>query len=483
MIRIQQLGLILVCFGCLAGVGGCRTIREARQAQAELAAKGAGEREAPCDPEALKELVGAPLKTYVDFALAHRPSLQAARLAVTDARLALKEIEANAPLASTTPWGGVDVGLSVSYSEASPSAHFSDLGGTVRADPSAGLSLNLLIYDFGRNAARAKAQTERVLAAELALVEEGYSVFNEVSDYYFTLLESDAMLEVAHTNVVKRQEQLDRAKLQFEHGLVQELDVLRAELDLTEAEEDVVLAQGDVAVAETKLMAALGIKVESGLPGDIVGGREETLGRVLRAFPESTLGAPEAFQIACTNAPGLKIARAKLRAASASVDAAIADTRPELAASLALNWTDPLWYWRWGLSATQSLFSGGSTMTAIDRAVVQMQSAAAEVDRAENLLSADIQLAITTRDKALEYWRTVQKNLKESRRNLETVTAQYEVGDASRVDCTEAITDYVEQLGNRVRAFYRAQAAEAKLFQLKGCEPVYAHEWIVEDYQ
>ncbi len=473
---------------CLVGlavfVAGCGTIRAARQAQAEVAAKGTDEREATAVPsEAMSALAGAPLKTYVDFALQHRPSMQAAQLALKDARLALKEIAADAPIASATPWGGVDVSVSGSYGESSPSAHFEDLGGTVRSDPSAGLSLNLLIYDFGRNAARAKAQAEAVVAAELAVLEEGYTVFYEVADYYFSLLESDALLEVAHTNVVMRQEQLNRAKLQYEYDLVQELDVLRAELDLTEAYEDVVVATGEVAVAETKLMTALGLNLSTGVPADVVGPRAGDLSKVLRAFPESTCAATDAFRLACTNAPALKIVRAKLRAASAQVDAAIADLKPELSASLSLNWTDPLWYWRWGVSAAQSLFTGWRRTTAVDRAVVQMESAAVAVDREEQLLSANLQLAITTRDNALEYWRTVRSTLKEARRNLETVSAQYDVGDASRVDYTEAITDYVTALGNRVRAFYRAQAAEAHLFQLMGTEPQYQNEWIQEDYK
>ncbi len=478
---VQQLRLVVAVLGSAVILGGCGTIRNARQAQAEAESKGVSDRESHIPAERLAALKDAPLQTYVAFALDYRPAMQAAKLEMADARLALKEIAADAPIASKTPWGGIDVGVSGSYGESSPAAHLDDLGGTVRSDPSAGLSLNLLIYDFGRNAARAKAQVERVLAAELAVVEEGHAVFNEVSDYYFSLMESDALLEVAHTNVVKRQEQLDRAKIQFEHGLVQELDVLRAELDLTSAYEDVVKARGEVSVAEIELMAAVGLNADMGEPQDILGERPCYLDKVFRIFPESTLTSADAFQIASTNAPAMQIVRAQLRAASAQVDAAIADLMPELSASVSLNWTDPLWYWRWGVDAAQSLFTGWRRTTAVDRAVVQMQSAATTVEHAEQQLSVSIQMAVTTRDNALEYWRTVRTTLKEARRNLETVSAQYEVGDASRVDYTEAITDYVTALGNRVRAFYRAQAAEATLFQLQGSEPVYVDEWVVEE--
>ncbi len=111
-----------------------------------------------------------------------------------------------------------------------------------------------------------------------------------------------------------------------------------------------------------------------------------------------------------------------------------------------------------------------------------MKSAAAALDGAEQKLSADIRLAVTRRDNAREFRRTVRASLKEVRTNLEVVRAQYAVGDASRVDCTEAITDYVEALGNRVSAFYRTQLAEANLFHLAGCDPIYDEERIPEEH-
>ncbi len=469
----------LFAFAGLAALvvcGGCGTIRDARVAQKDVAPKGAGV-VSSAQLFAPTNFLASPLQTLVEFAFTNRPAMVAAQLDVEDARLALKEIAADAPILSATPWGGVDVGVSANYGESSRTAHFSDLKAkTLRADPSAALSVNLLVWDFGRNAARAKAQTEKILAAELALVEQGYTVFQEVAEQYFTLRESDALLEVAFTNVTMRTEQVERARLKYEHGLVLELDVLRAELDLTEAREDVVIASNNVAVAEAKLMAALGIDVSEGSTGEALGGRDHGLDAVFRSFLETESDAEALFDLARTNAPAMKLARAKLRASSAEVDAAVADLMPEVSANVSLNWTDPLWYWRWGVDAAQSLFTGWRRTTAVDRAVVAMKSAASAVDGEEQKLSAEIQLAVTTRDNAREFRRTVQASLKEVRKNLEVVTARYAVGDASRVDCTEAISDYVTALGNRVTAFYRAQLAEAKLFRLAGRHPIYAEE-------
>ena len=164
------------------------------------------------------------------------------------------------------------------------------------------------------------------------------------------------------------------------------------------------------------------------------------------------------------------------------MDYAVANLMPSVSASLSLNWTDPLWYWRWGVDAVQSLFTGFRKTTAVDRARVALESAAAAVAHEEQQLSKDLELAIAERDNAAEALRTAIVYVKQARENLETVKAQYEVGDVSRVDFTDAVSEYTKALGERIRAFYRGQVAEASLFRLLGLPPAYIEEqWITED--
>ena len=163
----------VVALGMLA-VSGCLTIFNAQEAQRAVAERGAGvvrERAEKID------LAGSSLEELVDFALTNRPSMASAALAVVDAHLALKEIEADAPLVSGTPWNAPHLGASFGYSESSLADH--RLRSKTYGNASAGLSLDILVYDFGRNRARANAQVERVVAAEYAYVSEGYAVFEK----------------------------------------------------------------------------------------------------------------------------------------------------------------------------------------------------------------------------------------------------------------------------------------------------------------
>lgn len=457
--------------GAALALSGCGTVRDARQAQRDAAAKG---EETRIDA-ARVDLSGYSLDRLVGFALATSPSMRLAELAVEDARLALREIAADAPIASMTPWNAAHASLSAGYSESSVPAHLEDMKAkTERGNATSGLSLDLLLWDFGRNNARARAQAENVLAAEESLVQEGYAVFVEVSAAYLALMQNEALHEVAASNVQQYVEHLSRAEDRFNTGEAQNLDVLKARLDLARARESLVAASNDVTVAGARLMAAIGVDASKGDFRSVLGRRESGLQHVTRFFADSEDTSARVFELARTNAPAMKIARARLRAASAQVDYAIEDLMPTLTASVSLNWTDPLWVWRWGLGAAQTVFTGGRKTTAVDRAVVAMQSAGSTVDSEEQALSRKVEIAVAERDNARESMISATESVRQAAENLETVKSQYEVGDVSRVEFTDAVSAYTEALGNKVKAFYRAQAAEAALFELTGREPVYA---------
>ena len=343
------------------------------------------------------------------------------------------------------------------------------------------LSLDILIYDFGSNAAEARALSEEVIAAETTLISTGYSVFEEVSTGYFTLLRNEALFEVALTNEAEYAEHLEQAELRKEHGEAKELDVLKAKLDLAKAVQNVVAASNDVVTAGAELMAVLGVDAASGDFRTVLGPRDANLAQLFRSLADTSHGAAALYGAACTNAPSVQAARAHLRAASHEVDAAVANLYPTLSASIALNWADPLWYWRWGVNGAMSLFTGWRKTAAVERATIALDSAAAGVDAAELELSRDIELAVAERDNALEALEAARTSVRSGKENLDTVREQYQVGDVSRIEFTDAVAGYASSLGDRVRAFYRGQIAEAKLFRVVGRWPEYTEETISED--
>ena len=466
------------CFALAAVFAGCGTynaVREARSAQKAYADRGIG-----AETQAEKvDLKGCNLAQLVDFAIANRPTMVRARLAVEDARIALRQVAADAPLLSSTPWGGLDASASIGRSESSEPGH--KLHGKTDGSASGSLSLDILIYDFGRNAAEARALSEEVIAAETSLISTGYTVFEEVAIAYFALLRNEALFEVALTNKAEYAEHLEQAELRKEHGEAKELDVLKAKLDLAKAVQNVVAASNDVVTAGAELMAALGVDAASGDFRTVLGSRDASLSQLFRSLADTSAGASELYGAACTNAPLVQSARAHLRAASHEVDAAVANLYPTLSASVALNWADPLWYWRWGVNGAMSLFTGWRKTAAVERATIALDSAAHGVDSAELELSREIELAVAERDNAIEALAAARSSVRSGKENLDTVREQYLVGDVSRIEFTAAVSGYASSLGDRVRAFYRGQIAEAKLFRVVGRWPEYTEETISED--
>ena len=461
----------------LSVASGCSTVQNAREAQKAVEPRGSGQE----GRLALQKvnLRGRSLQAFVEYALTNRPSVVSARLAVEDARLAMKEIAANAPLVSSTPWTSPHLSLGGGYSAASES-HATRIGWATEGNAAAALSLDLLIWDFGRNSAELRAASENVIAAEQQLVTEGYRVFEDVAQAYFAVLQSDALLEVARTNEYEFAEHLRQAKDKLAAGEAQRLDVTRAQLDLSQAREKTVAAANQVTTAGTELLRALGLDSDRASREDVLPPAKDLLTSVMRGFPGTGYSVDAAFDLARTNTPQMAVARAKLRAASDRVDAAIADLLPSVSASASLNWTDPLWLWKWGFNASQSLFTGFRKQAAVERAVVAMKSAAADVDEAEQVLSRDIGLAIAERDNANVARATAWASVKAARENYETVKEQYREGDASRVDFTDAISAHATSVGSCIKAFYRGQVAEAMLFALTGRVPEYQEKKLTE---
>ena len=153
---------------------------------------------------------------------------------------------------------------------------------------------------------------------------------------------------------------------------------------------------------------------------------------------------------------------------------------PEISASVSLNWTDPVWYWRWGVSAVQSVFQGFRKTTAVDRAVIALRQAAASVEEEELSISVSLEMSVAARDAALKAQETAATSLREARNNLEAVRLQYQVGDVSQVEYSAAVSAYVESMGARISAFYLKQRAESAVFSLIGIYPVYEEKRLME---
>ena len=442
-------------------LAGCETVERARAAQQRVAALTNDVAVATSASTNRVNLVGSRLVDYVAYASAHRPDLEASRLAVSNAVLGVILATSDQRLQAD---------LSAGYSQQTHNTHHFSWHQN-RGKATGAISFDLLIYDFGRIEAREKAAREDLIAAKRDLEDAELTVFNEVCASYFTLMRNDALLEVARTNEFMHAEHLKQSEQLFNVGEAKKLDVLKARVDLSDARLATINASNEVITAGAEFLRTLGLENDRATRADVLAVAKDCLAESTNQLPATTYTAVEALQLARTNSPSLCALRANLRAAMADVDYAVADLKPRVSLSSAFNFVDPAWNWSWGFQAVQTLLDGWRKQAAVKVAVVAMQSARTAVDNAEQRLSYDLAVAAATRDNARQSLETARVEVAQARENFENVMMQYRVGDASRLDFTDAVGALASALGTRVKAFYAAEIAEATLVRLTGRDP------------
>jgi len=460
-----RFNLLLLAGAC--AVAGCETIADRAQAAQRKLANYTNEcgRAAVGSVSNRLDLKRFQLSDYVAFAATNRPDLESSRLAVSNAVLSLLTVTTDRRLQAD---------LSAGYSQATLNSgpnreHFS--WHQNRGSFSGDISFDLLLYDFGRLDARERAAREDLVAAKRSYEDAELAVFHEVCQAYFTLRCNDALLEVARTNEVMHAEHLKQSEQLFSVGEAKKLDVLKARVDLSDAKLATINASNDVVTAGAEFLRALGLDQDRARREEVLPVAADCLAETTNVLPVSVYTAADALAISRTNSPSLAGLRAQLRAAMADVDLAVANMLPNISVSSAFNFTDPAWNWSWGFKATQYLMDGFRRELAVESAMVAMEAARTEVEAAEQTLSCELAVAAASRDNARQSLATARVEVEQARENYENVMMQYRVGDASRLDFTDAVGTLANALGVRVKAFYAAEVAESKLVRLTGCDP------------
>lgn len=401
------------------------------------------------------------LRDYVAFAITNRPSLEVSRLAVSNAVLELAQVTSDRAL---------QLGLSGGFSQSTANgSHFSWHQRPGQA--SATFTVDYLLYDFGRLDAREQQARENLIAAERELADAEFQVFDEVAQAYFALRRDDALLAVAHTNEFQYAEHLRQAEILLKAGETKKLDVLKARVDLSDAHLETINCSNAVLTTGAAFIRVLGLQADRTSRAEVMPVAPDALAAATRVLEPTSFSAETALALARTNTPALLTLRARLRAASAEVDYRLADRLPAISLSSAFAFTDPAWNFSWGVQAVQYLLDGERRANAVRIALVALESARLAVREAEQQLSHDLSVAVSTRDNTRTALETARVEVEQARENLENVVLQYRVGDASRLDFTDAASALATALGVRVKAFYAAEMAEAKLIRLVGRVP------------
>lgn len=432
-IRVASASLLLVGFSVgLLTLSGCSTVNMARRAQAENAEATVSFAETGLDASA-----PIPMRELEQAAVANVPAMVQARANVVQAQITVRDVDS-----SFIPRVDANVG----YTFASDNTDANDTNWDGDGNFTGQLSLNMLLWDFGKVSVLKRQAVAALQAAELTLRETECKTLQNVRSACFRLNRAVELSRVADESVASYAEHLKQTKDRHEVGAVMAYDVTKAEVDYNNALLSQISASNTVATARAALNLSLGLKESP----------EFTLGDCsFRDYPND---AEALMAIAVTNSPAIRSLQASADAAKAYVDYTICNLYPTISLGLTFDVTGSstplLWNYAAAGNVAHSLFSAGDKNRRIEEAVARMRVARSKVAEAEQSLYNNLVTAVLNAERAKKSLDVARVAEQAARENYEIVENRYEVQMASALERTDAQVQLTSARANVVTASF-----------------------------
>ena len=441
---------------CILLCAGCATVRSARDAQrASGASLPPGERafSETLFPSKDDNVVTLPEAQRVS--LGWHPEMVVATQNVVSAEIAVHQAGVNLrPVLSS----------SGSYGGSTQASDVNDWDRVTSDSFDASLSLSWVLYDFGRTRAKQRAAVEQLIGASASLRATVLQRTLSVCNAYFSLAEAKAQQAVDMENLRLYSELLRQAELKFKIGKGRNYDITKTRADRSEALLSLLVTSNTIRNAQATLSQELCLKTPVTF---------EIQPTYKLPQPADVENIDALLGIAKTNNPNLRLLQAKVAAASAAVDQAIADLYPQLRASASTSYgTDPqTWGLSWGASIVQDLFTGWKRRDAIRQSEVGLRQARA------NLVDQELQITSKLIQAHTAYLTAMQSKLVAEEMQVQTLEnytlekKQFDLGMSSILELNDAQVLYIKACSSNVKAEYAIEKAKAGIYAIVGIEP------------
>ena len=312
------------------------------------------------------------------------------------------------------------------------------------------ITLEYLLFDFGRRNARVDAATAEKLAAGANFIQVNQDVAFRVSSSYYKLLTAQERLQATQETLKTAQTTQDAAEAQLSNGRATLPDVLNARAETAQAVFDHESADGDEKIARVVLTESIGVEPSPNITIDAQ--KSAPLPQTL------TLPIDALIDRAITGRPDLMAQAAEIRAADSNIRAAKADYRPKFVVAGAAGQTS-IWpttnygqlgnatafTWSASLGMEWRLFDGGMRKNVLATAESKRREAQDELTekhdqatrevwtayiafrtaiRKEQAAAALLQAANTSYSASLDAYKYGVKNL------IDVVTAEKQLAQA-----------------------------------------------------
>lgn len=193
------------------------------------------------------------------------------------------------------------------------------------------------------------------------------------------------------------------------------------------------------------------------------------------AMAAETLTLNQALAEAYLKNPDLEAARAELRGVDEDYEQALAGFRPSVDGTASYTSThrsashsDPK---ALALEVTQSLYSGGSTVAAVDESYSQIKAARAQLQAVEQTVLLDVVTAYMNLIRDQEIVELRQNNEKVLESHLKASRERFELGDITKTDVSQAQSRFAKATASRISAAGELKRSRAFFEKVVGLPP------------
>jgi len=322
------------------------------------------------------------------------------------------------------------------------------------------VTLNQTLWDFGRTLGAYQAARDVERSARFDVENTWQQVELNVRTSYYTVLATQALVNVAQQTVDSNQKKVDLAKGLFEVGQRPRFDVTKAEVDLENSRISLLQAKNGVVLSRIALTQAIGRDVN-----------DATL-----VFPElpppEQPDVPTLLQTAMENRPDLKSVNLQILAAGETLDALRSGWLPILGASATVRWngtdTPLVNNWTAGATLTWPFLNGGAVL---GRAESQT-GVIAQVKAGRELLllqiRTDVEQAVATLGESRARRAVAKTLVVQAKESLELAGGRYQAGLGTIIELSDAQTSYSNAQAQEVKAVFDLATAWAQLKKATG---------------
>jgi len=399
------------------------------------------------------------LAEAIQLALSHQPSLTAAK-GTTQAQHALVGVSKS----NFFPQLNLDASyqrLTANQSRKGTNPAL-DSGETYN-NYNARLSLQQLIFDFGKTSADVESAWENMKGSQLSEENSRQTVVVNVKIAYYALLAARHLEQVAKETVRQSEEHLDQTKGFYQAGTRTKFDVTNAEVTLTNAQLDLIRTRNAVEVTRVTLANAIGV------PDYPIGDLEELL-----TFEKMKITEAQALKEALASRPDLQSLAAQRLATEASVRSAQRTNFPVLSATANYGYYGgesnfPLVYnWDAGASLTLPIFSGFLIQSQVAQARANLMVAGANEEGLRQDVILAIQVAYSTLVETEERVKTSEVVVRQAQENLDLANGRFQAGIGTSIEQTDAQVLLANAKTSRIQALFDYRVAAAALEKAMG---------------